>query len=113
MTKNNHSRKSISKSQKIVKKKRSYLKDISAPPQAEGECQEFFDILTEFVDSELTESHLISIRNHLSTCLRCTRVYQDVRILIRLCQTESIDEPVDVSSQLWRALGKRFKTKNR
>lgn len=125
MTKNNHSRKSISKSPKTVKGKKSSLKYSSAlPPEsglhdegairrAEGECREFFDILTEFIDSELTENHLIRIRSHLSTCLQCTRVYQDVRILIRLCQTESMDEPLGVSSQLWRVLEKRFKTKNR
>ena len=113
MTKNNRCRKSISKNPKNVKGKRSSLKYSSALPQAEGECREFFDILTEFIDSELTENHLMRIRNHLSTCLQCTRVYQDVRILIRLCQTESIDEPLGVSSQLWQVLEKRFKTKNR
>ena len=113
MTKNNRSRKSIGKSPKTLKKERLSLKDNSDLSQAEGECREFFNILTEFIDSELTENHLIRIRNHLSTCLQCTRVYQDVRILIRLCQTESIDEPLGVSSQLWRVLEKRFRARNR
>jgi hypothetical protein len=107
MTKIKRIQKSRSKSQKIVKGR--YI--TKEPEVKQSECREFFDILTEFIDSELTESHLIKIRNHLSTCLRCTRVYQDVRILIRLCQSEAIDEPVDVSSQLWRILEKRFKTK--
>ncbi len=77
----------------------------------ERECQEFINILSDFVDLDLAESHLIKIRSHLSTCVKCTQVYRDFRLLIQLCRSETITEPVNVSSNLWQVLGKRFKTK--
>ncbi len=76
-----------------------------------NECQEFVQILSDFIDLELTENHLVKIRNHLTACVQCTQVYREVRMLIQLCQSESRVEPVNVSSQLWRALEKRFKAK--
>jgi hypothetical protein len=75
------------------------------------ECREFFEIVSDFIDLELTENQLINLRNHLTTCVHCTKVYRDFRVLIQLCQSESITEPFDVSSQLWQALEKRFKAK--
>lgn len=74
-------------------------------------CQEFINVLTEFLDLDLTENRLIEIRQHLLTCRHCTKIYRDFRILIQLCRSESIEEPPSVSSQLWEALGNRFKRK--
>lgn len=75
------------------------------------ECREFFGIVSDFIDLELTENQLINLRSHLTTCVHCTRVYREFRMLIQLCQSELITEPLGVSSQLWLALEKRFKAK--
>lgn len=75
------------------------------------ECREFFEIVSDFIDLELTENQLINLRSHLTTCVHCTKVYREFRMLIQLCQSESITEPFDVSSQLWQVLEKRFKNK--
>lgn len=79
--------------------------------EEKSECLEFIKTLTEFIDLDLTENRLIKMRSHLSTCLRCTRIYKDLRILIQICQNESIEEPETCSWQLWQALGKRFRAK--
>ena len=76
-----------------------------------NECSEFFEIVSDFIDLELTENQLINLRSHLTTCVHCTKVYREFRMLIQLCQSESITEPFDVSSQLWQTLEKRFKAK--
>ena len=77
----------------------------------DNECQEFVQILSDFIDLELTENHLIRLRSHLTTCVHCTQVYREFRTIVQLCRSELIDEPSDVSSQLWQTLEKRFKRK--
>ena len=102
-----------SKPKKItrIKKPKHQKVVISKSDIKENECREFFEIVSDFIDLELTEYQLINLRSHLNTCVHCTRVYREFRMLIQLCQSESIAEPLSVSSQLWLALEKRFKAK--
>jgi|UniRef100_A0A7C6EGD8 hypothetical protein len=78
---------------------------------AKSECLEFINILTEFIDADLTENRLIAMRSHLSTCLKCTKIYRDLRILIQLCHNETVEEPETCSWQLWQVLEKKFRAK--
>lgn len=86
-------------------------KIISKEDSQNNECQEFIQILSDFMDLELTENHLIKLRSHLTTCVHCTQVYREFRTLVQLCRSELIAEPRDVSSRLWQTLEKRFKRK--
>ncbi len=79
--------------------------------QKASECLKFIKILTEFIDSDLTENQLIEIRSHLSNCLLCTKTYKEFRFLLHLCQTQLVEEPKTVSLQLWEVLEKRFQRK--
>jgi predicted anti-sigma-YlaC factor YlaD len=93
-----------------IKRQRNKSQSIQRAQSAlGGQCQEFINIISDFVDLELTESHSIKIREHLSTCLHCTQVYRDVRVIIQLCRSESTAEPPKVSSRLWQVLQQRFK----
>jgi len=104
---NNKKLKKITRTEKLKHQKVSTSKS-----NIKGnECREFFQIISDFIDLELTENQLINLRSHLTTCVHCTQVYREFRMLIQLCQSESITEPVNVSSQLWQVLEKRFKAK--
>ena len=99
----------MNKKQKTNKQK--HQKIIPREDIKNNECQEFVQILSDFMDLELTENHLIKLRSHLTTCVHCTQVYREFRMLVQLCRSEPITEPIDVSSQLWQVLKKRFKVK--
>ncbi|MDH5683883.1 MAG: zf-HC2 domain-containing protein [candidate division WOR-3 bacterium] len=92
---------------RVKKRKRVLAPKGNLPKQAE--CREFIKIISDFVDLEFNENRSIRIRNHLITCVRCTQVYRDVRMMIQLCRSESMSEPKKVHAELWKVLQQKFK----
>jgi hypothetical protein len=65
-------------------------------------CDECKDQIDQLLDNELDEAHALSVRSHLSVCVDCARLCEELASILELCSVEPASEIVPPNSKaLW------------
>ena len=58
----------------------------------QGECREYFDLISEFLDEELDESLYKKIKENLEECPECQDCVDSIKKVINSCRNMPADE---------------------
>lgn len=69
------------------------------------DCRKALELLSDFVDDELTAELRQAIERHLARCPRCTVVFDTTRLTLRIVsEAEPFEVPLDVRMRLYARL---------
>lgn len=69
------------------------------------DCRKAMELLSDFIDDELTAELRQAIEQHLERCHRCTVVFDTVRLTLRIVDSaEPFEIPLDVRGRLYARL---------
>jgi hypothetical protein len=83
-----------------LKSFRKWIRQIYATRGEELDCREFFEMLPQYVDMEISDEdaalHFPQVKHHLGQCAECHDVYLTLREVARLESREAVSELVRV-----------------
>ncbi len=63
------------------------------------ECKHLIDV---FMDNELSEAQAASVRDHLTVCVECSLMCEDLSLILDACSADVVEEVAPPNSQaLW------------
>jgi len=70
----------------------------------EKSCKQYADLLSAWLDGQLTEEQSAAVESHLQSCPQCTKQVNEYRILQHLINAEKQKSPVDLTTTVMAGL---------